>query len=205
MEERNIKLTLEKAKEWYNSDSKELKEVALQAFTKEELTKEPWERIKTFEDACKSLGIDSSSLNLFGGFSQDIRDHLLAVYKLDTIRRALNGDWRPKLTEGKVYYPYVAIYKESEDINPNGARSRICFTTNGCKRWKLVGGAYSYCDDGVGSFGVGYGSVSAYAGLLCCKSIEIAKHMSLYFPKEIFEACYSHLGLVISWDKQVML
>lgn len=33
---RNISLTLEKAKEWYNSDSAELKEVALQAYTKEE-------------------------------------------------------------------------------------------------------------------------------------------------------------------------
>ena len=35
MESRNIALTLEKAKEWYNSGSSDLKEVALQAYTEE--------------------------------------------------------------------------------------------------------------------------------------------------------------------------
>jgi hypothetical protein len=37
MEERYVKISLEKAKEWYNSNNPSLKEVALQAFTKEEL------------------------------------------------------------------------------------------------------------------------------------------------------------------------
>jgi hypothetical protein len=189
MEERNIKLTLEKAKEWYNSDNKELKEVALQAYTEEELT-EYWKRIKTFEDACEELGIDSSSFNLFGDFGQNIRDHLKAIYKLDIIRRALNGNWSPELTEGSIYYPYIAIYKESEDINPNGARSIINFTTNGYKRWKLIGGDFNYCAYGTVTFGGGWGSVYASAGLLCCKSKEIAQHMSRYFAREIFDAVY---------------
>ena len=37
METRTIKITFEKAKEWYNSNYSSLKELALQAFTKEEL------------------------------------------------------------------------------------------------------------------------------------------------------------------------
>lgn len=37
MEERNIKVTLDKAREWYESTNSTLKELALQAFTKEEL------------------------------------------------------------------------------------------------------------------------------------------------------------------------
>ena len=37
MIERTIKITLDKAKEWFNSNNKSLREVALQAFTKEEL------------------------------------------------------------------------------------------------------------------------------------------------------------------------
>ena len=37
MEERYIKISFEKAKEWYNSNNSSLKEIALQAFTKEEL------------------------------------------------------------------------------------------------------------------------------------------------------------------------
>ena len=45
--ERNITLTLDKAKEWYNKGG-ELKEIALQAFTEEELTKV--ELPKTWEE-----------------------------------------------------------------------------------------------------------------------------------------------------------
>lgn len=37
MKERNITISFEKAKEWYESNNSSLKEVALQAFTKEEL------------------------------------------------------------------------------------------------------------------------------------------------------------------------
>ena len=36
--ERNIIITFEKAIEWYNSDNNILKKIALQAFSKEELT-----------------------------------------------------------------------------------------------------------------------------------------------------------------------
>ena len=38
MEERNITVTLNKAKEWFNSGNATLREIALQAFSKEELT-----------------------------------------------------------------------------------------------------------------------------------------------------------------------
>ena len=38
METRNISLTLKEAKKWYNSDNESLKELALQTFTKDELT-----------------------------------------------------------------------------------------------------------------------------------------------------------------------
>ena len=37
MEERNVKISLEKAREWYNKGG-ELKEIALSAFSEEEIT-----------------------------------------------------------------------------------------------------------------------------------------------------------------------
>ena len=37
MEERYVTISFEKAKEWYNSNNSSLKEIALQAFDKEEL------------------------------------------------------------------------------------------------------------------------------------------------------------------------
>lgn len=53
-EERNITLTLEKAKEWYKK-GRELKEVALQAYSEEELTKV--ELPKTWEEFCDNYPV----------------------------------------------------------------------------------------------------------------------------------------------------
>ena len=58
-EERNITLTLDKAKEWYKKGG-ELKEIALQAFTEEELTK--IDLPKTWEEFCANYRISSSHI-----------------------------------------------------------------------------------------------------------------------------------------------
>lgn len=54
-EERNVTLTLEKAKEWYNKGG-ELREIALQAFSKEELKPLP----RNWEEFCKNNPIKIS-------------------------------------------------------------------------------------------------------------------------------------------------
>lgn len=54
--ERNIILTLDKAKEWYNKGG-ELKEVALQAYSEEELTKA--ELPKTWEEFCNNYPVQT--------------------------------------------------------------------------------------------------------------------------------------------------
>ena len=59
--ERNITITFEKAIEWYNSDNNTLKEIALQAFSKEELTTFDFTKIKTFEDALTALEYSESN------------------------------------------------------------------------------------------------------------------------------------------------
>lgn len=56
-EERNITLTLDKAKEWYNKGG-ELKEVALQAYSEEELSKV--DLPKTWEEFCDNYRISDS-------------------------------------------------------------------------------------------------------------------------------------------------
>ena len=196
-------LTIEKAKEFYNSGNAALMEVALQAYTKEELTITEWQNIKTFEDACKYLGLNTDFVNfalcnmenIEGGFGK----HLTAIYKMDIIRKALNGDWKPSLVEGRVYYPFVEFYlanKVKEATNSNGWKLGPSFMADG-EKYTLVGGGY-YCvgAPGVGNFLEGDGYVNANAGLLGCKSEEIARHMSRYFMKEIFEAVYAqHIGM----------
>lgn len=205
MESRNIALTLEKAREWYNSGSADLREVALQAYTKDELEIPEWQNIKTFEDACRALRIYDRSVSLHLGGSTDTAyyHHMDAVSKLDIIRKALNGDWKPSLVQGSVYYPYVRFYpagqKAREAASSNNWKLGESFIADG-KKYTLVGGACGYYSfGGLASFGCGCGVVRPGLGLLGCKSREIAEHMSRYFSKEIFEATYAHHAGTYQW------
>lgn len=198
METRNVTLTLQKAKEFYNSGNAALKEVALQAFTKEELTTPKYTDIKTFKDACKALGMDMSDveydLNNLSGLEGGLGEHLTAIYKLDIIRKALNGaDWEPKMTEGDIYYGWVRFYKKSSNV-PSDKKIIGNFIADG-QKYLLVGGFRdSGYFGGLGYFSsrCGCGDSVADLGLLCCKSAEIAQYMSEQFGKIIFDACYAH-------------
>lgn len=199
METKNVNITLEKAREWFKKGG-DLKEVALQAFTEDELTIPEWRNIKTFEDACKALGIDSSSYIVAPYTAgREIASHLHALYRLDIIRKALNGNWKPSLVQGTVYYPYVRFYsagKEAAEAAYNNDWSiGKSFNADG-RRYTLVGGNSSYYNyGGLTSFSYEYGDTIPCLGLLGCKSREIAEHMSRYFMKEIFEAIYAnHVG-----------
>jgi hypothetical protein len=193
METRYISLTLEKAKEWYNSGNATLKEVALRAFNKQELITKDWKNIKTFEDACNTLNVDSSFL-LGGAISKYcFRKHLSALYKLDIIRQALNKGYKPSLIDDKIYYPWVRLCKDYDDIQDviKNSDLEICgkVKLEGTSYY-LVGGDYIVSSVGLGSFYGRFGAIDANLGLLRCESLEIAKHIGRYFAKEIFDAVY---------------
>lgn len=198
MESRNVTLTLQKAKEFYNSGNSALKEIALQAFTKEELTTPKYTDIKTFEDACKALGLNMDFVNFalcnMENIEGDLGKHLTAIYKLDIIQKALNGvDWKPKMAEGGIYYGWVTFYKESSNI-PSDKKIIGNFIADG-QKYLLASSFLNYgFFTGIGAFDSEYecGYLSANLGLLCCKSAEIAKYMSEQFGKIIFDACYAH-------------
>ena len=91
--ERNITITLEKAREWYNSGNTSLKEVALQAFSKEELTAFDFTKIKTFEDALAILQCSKYEKIHITEAINSISVHSkasAAMCKLNIIRKALN-------------------------------------------------------------------------------------------------------------------
>jgi hypothetical protein len=193
MKERNISLTLEKAKKWYNSDSADLKEVALQAYSEQELKTEDWERITTFEDACEALGINSS-FELNGAVTKyGLRKHLTALYKLDIIKQALNKGKQPSLVEGKVYYPWIRLYNNYDNAFKNIEQNdwELCgkVEIEGTSYFLVSCGYHSYSSGLIG-FGFGFGTIYTTLGLLGCKSSKMAQHLGKYFAKEIFEACY---------------
>ena len=205
METRNISLTLEKAKEWYNSDSSDLKEVALQAYTEEELSNENFKEIKTFQDACKAIGISYLDFNkmLNGYYGYQIFNKTrasVAAIKLNIIRQALNKSKKTSLTTGTIYYPYNHfVSKKStyyKDEICSGEMEVVAkFRVDG-EEYTLLGGNAAFGGTaGLGSFGPNSGVANSFAtvGFLGCASREIAEHMSRYFAKEIFEAKYGDL------------
>lgn len=208
MESRNIELTLEKAREWYNSGSADLKEVALQAYTEEELELPHWQSIKTFEDAYNALRmsyarmIDHIRTIEHLGMVNNLQKHLTAVYKLDLIRKALNKGWKPKMSEGTVYYPYIRYYPTGDDTikisEDNNFRVTGRFKADGVE-YSLIGGDYYCCNYGLGDYRFDGGGLQVRLGLFACKSKEIAEHMSKYFTKEIFDACYAQYIGVYEW------
>lgn len=189
------------AKEIYNSGNSNLKEVALQAYTEKELTAPKFTDIKTFEDACEALGIKDYRFELsFKGNSKLFHyEHMEAILKLEIIRKALNGDWEPRMAGNDTYCPYIRIDHASraeETAKYLDLKVKETFIADGKKYSLICGDTTNYgCTGCTGLCNYTFedaGEVSFALGLLCCKSEEIAEHMSLYFGKEIFEACYAH-------------
>lgn len=54
MEKRNVEITLNQAKEWYNNDNPSLKELALQAFTEKELVQPYWQKSYMGRRTCRT-------------------------------------------------------------------------------------------------------------------------------------------------------
>ena len=195
--ERNITITLKKAREWYNGDNKSLREVALQAFTEEELKQLPWESIKTFEDAIKALNISTKQvkqvLSIFiNAMPETTSRMMVAQYKLYLIRKALNGpDWKPSLNNGDVYYPYLNWYLKGQPFCSKWIKLGEFNILHNDNHYILVGTFLkTFSDGGLGNVIGNSGNVNVNIGLFSCKSAEITKHFVMYFGRLIFEATY---------------
>lgn len=96
MEKRNIKISLEEAREWYNGENQILRKLALQAYTEKELS-EP----QTFRDVLKALGIQSLNIGMkVNGkevSSVEIGNELAIHIKLMFIAKYFNGTWKPEM------------------------------------------------------------------------------------------------------------
>ena len=195
MKERNITITIDKAREWYNSENDTLKKIALQAFSKNEL-KFNFRSIKTFEKACEVLDIDYDQINsviedilIFGGGISSVE-----MLKLNIIKKALNLGQDLSFTENSknphLYYPYnpcvdknSTLYKSKLDF---GEMEIIGKIKVGKTEYNILsGGAICSCAS-VGCFG-------NYGEFLGCATEEIARHFSKYFGMLITKAKYSNL------------
>ena len=205
---RNIAITLEKAKEWYNSDNESLKEVALQAFSKEELDTFDFTKIKTFEDALLCF-YKFQSDEYYSTIESVCRLRIVsmasaAMFQLNIIRKALNLDQdlhlMKDLKDSNIYYPYNSFvmknstyYKSEFNSHQIEIIGRI--KSEGIEYNVLGGSAIVDNPAGLGDFNAvfGVGLANACLGFLGCASEEIAQHFGKYFGMLITEAKYGDM------------
>lgn len=73
------------------------------------------ERVKTFDDACKELGIDAEAIQQQWQDAEITMLDEVAYQKLRIITAALNEGWEPEFKEDEYrYYPYCILYTKAE-------------------------------------------------------------------------------------------
>ena len=203
MEERNITVTLNKAKEWFNSGNATLREIALQAFNKDELIYN-FKNITTFKKACEVLGFNYNAMFHITKSIATISKASAAMFKLNIIRKALNLGQDLHLTKDPensyIYYPYNPFITKSSTYYKsaiNSSKMEVIgkIKSEGEEYNVLGGGAANGGDAGLGGFASNNGVGFAYAdsGFLGCANKEIAQHLGKYFGMLITEAKYGDM------------
>ena len=213
--ERNITITLEKAREWYNSGNDSLKEVALQAFDEKDLANN-FRSITSFSKACEALGINNNTINIILNRMVKFSRASAAMFKLNIIRKALNLGQDLHLTKNPRtypedsnsycpdnYFPYNPLSaKYSTHFNNTidlGIAEVIGKVKNEGEEYYVLGGdalRNSITNtNGLSSFSCksGVGFALADLGFLGCATKEIAQHFGKYFGMLITEAKYGDL------------
>ena len=174
---KNIQIQQENVLNAYKNASDEQKELLEHLFGREVFKPvDVKERIKTFADAAKAVGIEDPE-EWESGYS-DVEPDILAYFKLRIITKALNEGWEPKFIPGEYRWaPYFLLYTKEEIEKMNAeTKARVVFRSS---FYASAGGGVSYA--------VAYydsASVYAYVGSrLAFKSEELAEYAGKQFTE----------------------
>lgn len=141
----------------------------------DEPEKDVRKRIKTFEDACREIGIDAEAWNR-DKISLGLEPDVLAFLKLRIIVKALNEGWEPQFTEDECrYYPWFILYtREEYNKLDEEEKSRVVYRSS-YDALAFGGVSFAYA---------GYDSSFAYASIgvrLAFKTSELAAYCGRQF------------------------
>lgn len=138
--------------------------------------------IKTFEDACKRLGLPAEALTVesFGVASAFLQAN--SLYKLLVIQKAINnGVWHNE--KGCCYFPYWILYSKkgikrmSENEKQIRGLKKLTLCTNAGQIYSGVSCAVAYSNS----------MVTAYGFPLCFNSEEAARYAAKQFESIFFD------------------
>ena len=173
----DIKIKKQNVLDAYKNASDEQKELLEHLFGSEVFKPaDVRERIKTFADAAKAVGIEDPEE--WEEQYSDLEFDILAYFKLRIITKALNDGWEPKFIPGEYRWaPYFLLYTK-EEIEKMNAETRA--------RVVLRSGYNAVANGGV-SFAYAF-NVSAYVNALigsrlAFKSEELAEYAGKQFTE----------------------
>ena len=199
--ERNITITLEKAKEWYSSGNNQLKEIALQAFSKDELLPS-FKDITTFKKACEALNLHYEVTSIIIKDIAMVSRASAAMFKLNIIRKALNLGQDLHLAkdpkDSYIYCPHNPFVTRScayyvKELNSHKMEIIGRIKSKGIEYNVLGGKASKNGNVGLGYFVDSVGVADANYGFLGCVTKKIAQHFGKYFGMLIIEAMYADM------------
>lgn len=199
MDERIVKVSLQKAKEWYNSNNEGLKEIALQAFSKKELTHKSFYNIKTVEDAIQYLRDNNICKDLIDEYQDtnpDSYSEKICEYRI--IVAALTNNEKRKLEIDNCWFPVVQFCKIGTEKICQGNK-KVGTIEYDRKKYAVIGG-YAYYD-GLGNFDSSHGMSYSVPNIVfqSVSSKEIAQYISEQFGRLLFEIQYGGVNCYWKW------
>ena len=174
---KNIQIQQENVLNAYKNASDEQKELLEHLFGREVFKPvDVKERIKTFADAAKAVGIEDPE-EWESGYS-DVEPDILAYFKLRIITKALNEGWEPKFIPGEYRWaPYFLLYTKEEIEKMNAeTRARVVFRSgSSAGAYGGVSFAYANYDSALVSADIG--------SRLAFKSEELAEYAGKQFTE----------------------
>lgn len=173
----DIKIKKQNVLDAYKNASDEQKELLEHLFGSEVFKPaDVRERIKTFADAAKAVGIEDPEE--WEEPYSDLEPDILAYFKLRIITKALNEGWEPKFIPGEYRWaPYFLLYTK-EEIEKMNAKTRA--------RVVLRSDYYALAYGGVSYANALYDSAYVYASVgsrLAFKSEELAEYAGKQFTE----------------------
>ena len=155
------------------------------------------ERVKTFEDACKEMGIDAEAIQQQWQDAGITMVDEVAYQKLRIITAALNEGWEPEFNDGEYrYYPYCLLYTK-EEIEQKDDEWK---DEHNLQLWVGGGSSYSGANCGLASASSSSAWSSAFAGF-SARLAHKTEELAIYSGKQFTElwANYYTGKEVTSW------
>ena len=212
---KTLDISIDMAREWYNSGNETLRKLALECYSVDELKVVSFEEIKTFEDAVNVLNLNIDDVYITINRLEKISKASAAMFKLNIIRKALNLGQDLYLTKDSedscIYYPYNPIVTKSSTYYKSeidsGKMEVIGKIKSEGEEYNVLGGGITHdVNSGLGGFNYQTGICKCRneVSLLGCATKEIAKHFGKYFGMLITTAKYADKDFEVIESKYII-